>query len=784
MKFTNGMWKTKLGVEIQAPAEVYDFDLQSDKVVLYGPYQRIHSRGDTLNTGMLTVTVRAPRRDTISVKLENFMGELRRGPDFILEEEPFVPEITRRGDVCVLQSGKLSAEIRLCGEWGIRYFYNGKELTSTGPKSMAHIINDKGQAYMREQLSLDVSENIYGLGERFTAFVKNGQTVDLWNEDGGTNSEQTYKNIPFFVSSKGYGVFINDPSRVSLEVASEVVTKNQFSVPGESMEYFLFGGENLKEVISRYTDLSGKPALVPAWTFGLWLTTSFTTNYDEETVLSFIDGMLSRGIPLTTFHFDCFWMKGFEWCSFEWDKDVFPDPEGMLRRIKEKGLHICVWINPYIGQKSRLFREGMQKGYFVKTGDGSVWQWDMWQAGMALVDFTNPDAVKWYQSYLSHLIDMGVDCFKTDFGERIPVSDPFFGPKAAKYGITYFDGSDPNRMHNYYTQLYNQAVYEVLEKRFGKGQACLFARSATAGGQRYPVHWGGDCLSSYASMAQSLRGGLSLSLCGFGYWSHDIGGFEEGCNADIFNRWTQFGLLSSHSRYHGSKEYKVPWLYGEESVEVTRKFTRLKLRLMPYLYAQAVYTSRTGIAMMRPMLLEFPEDPVCAFLDTQYMLGENLLVAPIFNNRGEALYYLPQGTWTNLLTAEEKTGGKWYRETYDYLHFPLFARENSMICFGSRDDRPDYDYADSPLFALYSLSDGHTACAELFADGGNLLYTVQATRHGDEISVKTIGNCRGFTLLLSGIEKIAGASAGAQIQNTEQGSMVSSPNGNVTVFLK
>ena len=780
MKFTNGMWKTKLGYEIQAPAEVYDFEIGTDSVTVYGPYKRIQSRGDTLNTGMLTVTIRAPRRDMIAVKLENFMGERRRGPDFELCEEAFTPEITQEGDVCILKSGGLSAEIRIRGEWGIRYLYDGKELTSSGPKSMAHILDDHGTAYMREQLSLDVSENIYGLGERFTAFVKNGQTVDLWNEDGGINSEQTYKNIPFFVSSKGYGVFVNHPGKVSFETASEVVTENQFSVPGESMEYFLIGGEDLKAVISHYTDLTGKPALVPAWTFGLWLTTSFTTDYDEKTVMSFVDGMLDRGIPLTTFHFDCFWMKGFEWCSFEWDKEVFPDPAGMLRRIKEKGLRICVWINPYIGQKSRLFREGLEKGYFVRTGDGSVWQWDMWQAGMALVDFTNPDAVKWYQGYLSRLIDMGVDCFKTDFGERIPVRDPFFGPKAADCGIVYFDGSDPDRMHNYYTQLYNKAVFEVLEKRLGKGQACLFARSATAGGQKYPVHWGGDCLSNYASMAQSLRGGLSLSLCGFGYWSHDIGGFEEGCNPDIFNRWTQFGLLSSHSRYHGSKEYKVPWLYGEESVEVTRKFTRLKLRLMPYLYAQAVHTSRTGVPMMRPMLLEFPEDPTCAFVDTQYMLGDSLLSAPIFNDRGEARFYLPEGIWTNILTGRQYQGGRWYQETHDYLHFPLLARENSLICFGGREDRPDYDYGDSPVFALYGLSDGQTARAEVYADGGDLLYTAEASRSGDTISVNVSGDCRGYTVLLAGISGIR-AAEGGEIRQTEYGTAISASSPNLTL---
>ena len=367
-------------------------------------------------------------------------------------------------------------------------YYNGdKKLCTSAWRDLAYMKTDwKGDAYvksvdkdayMRQQLSLGVGELIYGLGERFAAFTRNGQSIDIWNEDGGTSTDQSYKNIPFYISNRGYGVFVNHTEKVSFEVATEAVTKVEFSVPGESLDYFFFNGPDLKDVLRRYTDLTGKPALPPAWTFGLWLSTSFTTNYDEKTVMSFIDGMLDRGIPLKVFHFDCFWMKDFHWTDFLWDERVFPDPEGMLSRIKAKGLKICVWINPYIAQESVMFDEGMEGGYFLKRPDGSVWQWDMWQPGMAIVDFTNPEAKKWYQKKLEALVDMGVDCFKTDFGERIPTD------------CVYYDKKNPEKMHNYYTYLYNEAVFEVLEKKKGKDEAVLFARSATAGGQKFPVHW-------------------------------------------------------------------------------------------------------------------------------------------------------------------------------------------------------------------------------------------------------------------------------------------------------
>lgn len=383
--------------------------------------------------------------------------------------------------------------------------------------------------------------------------------------------------------------------------------------------------------MENYTTLTGKPALPPAWSFGLWLTTSFTTDYDEETVTRFVDGMAERDIPLSVFHFDCFWMEALKWCNFEWDKNVFPDPQGMLARLKEKGLKLSVWINPYIAQQSHLFDEAVEKGYLLKKANGDVWQWDRWQPGMGIVDFTNPDACSWYNSHLEKLMEMGIDSFKTDFGERIPTD------------VVYHDGSDPVKMHNYYSYLYNQVVFNLLEEKRGKNEAVLFARSSTAGGQQFPVHWGGDCDATYESMAESLRGGLSLGLSGFGYWSHDIGGFESTAPADLYKRWAAFGLLSSHSRLHGSKSYRVPWVYDEESVDVVRFFTKLKCSLMPYLYQQANHSSSIGIPMMRAMLLDFPNDPTSAYLDKQYMLGDSILVAPIFSEEGVVTYYLPEG---------------------------------------------------------------------------------------------------------------------------------------------
>lgn len=668
MKFLNGGWLVKDGFSVKYAANIYAANIEPKKLTLFCPFgSPIYNAGMTLDGGILTIEVTSPREDVITTKLINFKKDRSNCPKFGLNETDPDVEIDETDDKWTFTSGRLTLEIAKGETIDFKYLYDGKVIAHSGWRAKGLVTDPEGQLHVSEQLDLGVGEKIYGLGERFTNFIKNGQTVDIWNEDGGTGTEQAYKNIPFYLSNRKYGLFVDNPGKVSFEVGSEKVSCVQFSVPGEEMSYSVVGGEDLKAILNTYTDLTGKAPLVPDWSYGLWLSTSFTTDYDEKTVLEFVDGMAERNIPLSVFHFDCRWMKELEWCNFDWDKSKFPDPEGLLKKLHERGLKICVWINSYIGQKSPLFEEGARNGYFIKNADGSVWQWDKWQAGMAVVDFTNPEATKWYQGYLKNLVAMGVDCFKTDFGERIPTE-----------GVKYYDGSDPELMHNYYTYLYNKAVYDVLVETKGADEAILFARSATVGGQQFPVHWGGDCSSNYPSMAESLRAGLSFGMSGFGYWSHDIAGFEDQASPDLYKRWTQFGLLSSHSRYHGSTAYKVPWLYGDEAVDVAREFTELKLQLKPYLLKMAQETHETGVPMMRAMVLEFPDDPTCEDIDTQYMLGDDLLVAPVFREDGVARFYVPDdGTgqaWTNIITGTAYEPGKWYTEQYDYHTLPVLAR--------------------------------------------------------------------------------------------------------------
>ncbi len=739
MKFTEGYWLRSERANALYAAEAYEVERIPGGMRVLCPVRPITGRGDTLDMPVIRIEFSARSAGTIYVKAWHYEAYDCHVPAFEKQEsvcESVTVSITE--NEALLDTGLLQVRVQ---KKPFRYAFekDGTVLTSCDFRNLGYIRWDRKpktvlpadnylaesyDPYMLNELSLSVGECVYGFGERFTAFVKNGQTIDIWNEDGGTASEVSYKNVPFYLTNRGYGVFVDSTDRVSFEVASEKVEYVGCSVPGEVLSYYFFYGPAPKQILKRYTALTGRPALPPAWSFGLWLSTSFTTNYDEETVLSMIDGMSEHNIPLSVFHFDCYWMRAFHWCDLEWDKACFPDIRKTLQRCHDRGVKVCVWINPYVAQGNAFFYEGVKNGYFLMRADGKgVWQTDNWQSGLAVIDFTNPAAVKWYTDKLRTILECGVDCFKTDFGERIPID------------VRYSDGSDPRAMHNYYTYLYNRAVFQLLKEVKGDQEALLFARSATAGCQQFPVHWGGDCTADYRSMAETLRGGLSFSMSGFSFWSHDISGFENTATPDLYKRWAAFGLLSSHSRLHGSGSYRVPWLFDGEACEVVAFFTKLKCSLMPYLYDKAIEAHEEGTPLMRPMVFEFPADPGCSYLDTQYLLGDRLLVAPVFSEDGAASFYLPPGRWTHLLSGAAGRGGCWNREQYDYFSLPLFVRENSLLAMGTVKTRPDYDYAANLTLRLYQPVEGIPALCRVPSVDGRIVNRIRAVKNGNAISL-------------------------------------------------
>ena len=785
MKFTNGYWLTRPGVEALYARSPYELSVGPDgrSIDVLATTRVVTGRADTLNLPTFRIHATSPAEGIIRVQATHWKGA-RTCPGFpVHEQDPdsgFVKasaqgagdgEVGEDGASVTLTSGNLSLNMTKGPVFDMAFACEGKELTHARGKSLARFAlapdaavstqpvgefgvaptaraYDESPVFTAIQLGLSVGERVYGFGERFGPYLKNGQSIDIWNEDGGTASEQGYKDIPFYMTSNGYGVLVNNRGHVSFEVATENTETVQFSVPGEVLDFYLIAGPNPERILERYTALVGRPAKVPAWSYGLWLTTSFTTKYDEKTVTSMIDGMARRHIPLSVFHYDCYWMREFHWTDFQWDRRFFPDIEGTLGRLhREKGLHVCAWINPYIGQESVLFDQAADQGYLVRKPNGDIWQTDLWQAGMGLVDFTNPDACKWFKEQVKHLLKQGVDAIKTDFGERIPAD------------VVWFDGSDPASMHNWYTQLYNQTVFEAIEEVYGKGQACLYARSATVGGQQQPVHWGGDCESTFNGMAQTLRAGLSLVSSGFGFWSHDIGGFE-GARPDpaVYKRWIAFGLLSSHSRLHGSTVYRVPWLFDEEderrgvvnppeqtAVSVLRKFTRLKISMMPYLYQVGLGAHERGVPVMRSMFMEFPDDRTALDCDRQYMLGPSLLVAPVFSYTGDVEYYLPKGVWTDWFTGRQvdcRQSGQWMHEKHGFDTVPLWVRDGTVLVTRRGQESTEYAYGTDSRVSVFLAHDGRASATVTEEDGSSLVF--QAERSGNAVTI-TSSDGREFT---------------------------------------
>ncbi len=710
MKYTEGYWLRKESVQASFASQAFMVRPIENGMRITAPERPILSRADALDQTVLTLDFVSAGHNDIAVTLCHDMGYESHEPRFFLHTEPDPVEVSIDDEKAVMKAGDITVTVdrKTCS---YRFEADGKLLTSAGFRNTGYLrVNKKPMTfaagdgyfertwdpYMLTELSIKPTECIYGFGERFTPFVKNGQTIEMWNEDGGTASTISYKNIPFYMTSEHYGIFVDSSDHVSFECASEKVEFVSFTVPGEELRWHLFYGKKPADIIEAYTALTGRPAMLPAWSFGLWLSTCFKPSYDEETVTGMIKGMKMRSIPLSVFHFDCYWLRPLHWCDFVWDEKQFPDVKGMLERYHEYGLKLCAWINPYVAQDNEMFEEGKRNGYFLMRSDGhGIKQVDNWQPGLAVVDFTNPAAREWFAGKIRSLLEAGIDCIKTDFGERIPTD------------VVYHNGADPRAMHNYYTFLYNETVYREIEKYHGKDEAVLFARSATAGSQQFPVHWGGDCSATYASMAETLRGGLSFLSSGFAYWSHDISGFEATATPDLYKRWVQFGLLSSHSRLHGSDTYRVPWAFDDEACDVLRTFVNLKCRLMPYIYSLTHEAHEKGTPLMRPMYFEFPDDPGCRNLDLQYMLGDSLLAAPIFNDKGIGEFYLPDGyTWTNILDGEMLEGGRWYRRTYDYFHMPLFLKSGSILPIGADDQHTDYDYTEGLSVMITSPAEG------------------------------------------------------------------------------
>jgi alpha-D-xyloside xylohydrolase len=567
--------------------------------------------------------------------------------------------------------------------------YDPFHITFSGPNNHVFLEQDRGTTNVTDQIAVlpcgfsevkgqrvafhdsftvEPDEHFYGFGEKFTDFDKRGQRLVMWNTDAyGAHSEHAYKNVPFFISTKGYGIFVDSLSCMHFDMANSNHAAFSLVVPDSALDYYVIAGPDLKSVIQRYAGLVSFPTLPPKWAFGLWMSSGFKKETGDEAIRR-ARQIREHNIPCDVLHIDCYWQRWGRWSEMIWDQETYSDPGSMIRELKAMGFKVCLWINSYLGIESERFTEAKEKGYLLKTPQGDAYVlalWNWYHPPVGIVDFTNPEAAYWFKELLRPLLRMGVDTFKTDFGEGVPAD------------AVAYNGMSGTRLHNYYTLLYNDLVAEVTREETNH-TGLVWGRSTYAGGQRHAAQWSGDPNCTYSALASTLRGGLSIGMCGHAFWSHDIGGFHGRPTPEVFVRWAQFGLFSPLCRAHGTTT-RLPWEYGEEALRIFRDYTRLRYRLLPYIYTYASLAAETSLPMIRPMVLEFPDDPHTYTLDLQYMFGSELLVAPIYNRSGHRPIYLPAGKWIDFYTHEVITGSQTRFVDAPLEVLPLYIRANALI---------------------------------------------------------------------------------------------------------
>lgn len=505
--------------------------------------------------------------------------------------------------------------------------------------------------------TLTADEMIFGCGESATGLNKAGQKVNLFVTDPqGPETDQMYKPIPFFMSNRGYGMFMHTSAPVTCDFGATYIGLNKMFMGDENLDLFVFFGEP-KDILDEYTDLVGKPGMPPLWSFGTWM--SRITYFSEKEGYDVAANIRKNKYPCDVIHFDTGWFDVDWQCDYKFSKNRFQNPQQMLKDLRSQGFHVCLWQLPYFTPKNRYFSELIEKDMYVKNGNGELPYEDV------VLDFSNPETVKWYQDKLAGLLNIGVSAIKVDFGEAAPLNGIYASGKSGWYE------------HNLYPVRYDMAVSEITKKLHNEN--IMWARAAWAGSQRYPLHWGGDAATTNTGLLGTLRAGLSFGLSGFSFWSHDMGGFVKATPEDLYCRWIPFGFLTSHTRAHGAPPTE-PWLYDSKRVQdVFRKSAEMKYRLMPYVYAQAKECTEKGLPMLRALFVEFPDDPGAWKVDDEYLFGSQILVVPLLESgmTGRTVY-LPEGKWIDYQTEKVYEGG-WHQIEAGSLPIIMLVRDGSVL---------------------------------------------------------------------------------------------------------
>ncbi len=613
----------------------------------------------------------SPRTVRLRFFTRDLPPEARRDTDSLMLAGPVPTNRSWRaeaGDSVVRYRGRFG-ELRLIrNPWHIElYDTAGKLLTRTQtlgdpasfqpytPFSFVRRARDLGRS-TAATFELQHDEKIFGTGESFTRLDKRGQKMVMFLRDAqGVQNYRQYKAIPFFLSSNGYGMFVHTSAPITFDFGHDFDQHTVIYSGDEVLDLFVFLGQP-KDILTEYTALTGRSPVPPLWSFGLWM--SRITYKTEAEVRDVAAKLRQYRIPADVLHLDTGWFETDWQSNYEFSTTRFTNPRAMIADLARNGFHVSLWQYTYFTRRNKIWDELFRGGLAVRNEAGAISEED------ATLDFSNPSAVRWYKGKLQTLLDMGVGVIKADFGEGAPLTGLYASGRTGWYE------------HNLYPVRYNKTAWEITQRATRSG--IIWGRSAWAGSQRYPVHWGGDAENTNSAMAATLRGGLSLGLSGFTYWSHDIGGFVNRSPRELYRRWAPFGALSSHTRTHGAPP-REPWEYDSAFVVDFRRAIELKYALMPYIYAQAKASSEKGFPMMRTLFFEYPDDPTSWLVEDEYFFGSDLLVAPLFDDVDHRRVYLPPGTWVDYQTRRAYSGAAWHDIRSGQIPIVLLVRQNAAI---------------------------------------------------------------------------------------------------------
>jgi len=648
-------------------------------------------------------------------------------------DAPVAVEVTEEERAVTLKTAALRVEI-IREPWQMNIFnLQGQLIWSTKPVDIAPLRRPKEQWNPPEQrwlflhryayplgvtgqgqqkqvfasFDLHYDEHIYGFGEGYGPFDKRGTQQELWLQEGFSNaSPATYKQVPFYMSTRGYGLYVNTSNALRFNVGNLEHSALSVIVDDTALlDFYFIYGPSLKEILPRYTAITGAPGVPPKWSFGLWMARiSYNRQEQVETIAR---QLRQHRIPCDVIHIDTDWFEHDWACDLRFGPQKFPDPAAMTDNLRQQGFKVCLWQWPNMIIDTPMFGEGREHGYLATRSNGQPYLFPGFMADAGFIDYSNPEAVAWVQQKFRELFKLGVAAIKVDFGEGAP-------PDAV------YHGAASESMHNLYPLLYNKAIFEVTEEFWGKGQAMIWARSAWAGSQRYPVHWSGDGVARFEDLPCVLRSTLSFGLSGFPFYSHDIGGFSGLPSSELYVRWGQLGLLSSHARAHGMPP-REPWEYGDEAETIFRRYDELRYRLMPYIYSEAVECGRSSLPMVRALVLDFQDDPTTHTLSDEYLFGRSLLVAPILDESNRRRVYLPAGEWIDYWSKATLEGGRWIEVDAALDVTPLYVRAGAIVPHG-----PLVQYVDEQPCDPLTL--------EIYAPAGQESYTVHE-QHGPDIPV-------------------------------------------------